>query len=234
MGKLKPSSTCKVRLVGIRAKLTAAALFLSAACSFSGELRAESAFGETRGTVNRISDPDENAPKGDGVYGRFNGDVSFQIGAGAEIPFDTGSARPLLTGDVTLYQTVGLYGSYRHGLGSRDPWARAVSAGVTVSPLFLIRFPRSWETGAAFFDLTLDSLALTAGAALAEPIDGTLLDQVVGEFGLQAGAPLLGKANGLWLRARGSYISGPDAGAAAWLWLSWQGFVHAGIFRVDK
>src|SRR5690606_23630613 len=119
-------------------------------------------------------------------------------------------------------------------LGASDPLVRALSMGVSLSPLFLLRFPRSWETGSALFDLTLDSLALTAGAVLAEPVDGMLFEKPMGEFGLQVGVPLLGKANGLWLRTRGQFTAGPDAGGAAWIWFSWQGFVHAGILRVDR
>ena len=220
--------------MGLSVKLTAAAIGLSVVLGSPRHLCAESAFGETHGTVERISDPHESSPQGDGVYGRLNGDLSFQIGAGAEVPFGTGSVRPLVTGDITVYQTLGLYGSYRHAVASRDPVVRALSMGVSISPLFLIRFTRSLQTGAALFDLTLDSLALTAGASFAEPVGGTLIDNVGGEFGLQAGVPLLGRANGLWLRGRGQISSGPDMYGAVWLWLSWQGFVHAGILRVDN
>lgn len=196
--------------------------------------RAETAFGPTRGTVERIESPEPGGPDGNGVYGRFNGDLSLQIGGGVEGDFARPSLRPLLTGDVMVYQTVGVFGSFRQSTSSSDPWERVLSAGLVVSPLFLVRWPRAWETGASTWDLTVDSLALFGGLSLPQPQDGGLFDSPRAELGLQLGVPLLGRANGLFLRSRAQATSGPEWVPAAWLWLSWQGFIHTGLLKVDR
>jgi hypothetical protein len=204
------------------------------ACSLAlvSSSRAESAFGETKSDLSRVEDP---APQtqGDGVYGRLNGDLSLQIGAGLEADFRSPSFRPLVVGDLTIYQTAGLYGSFRQAVQASDPTERLLSAGLVVSPLFLLRWSRGLEGNAPVLDLTLDSLGVTAGAVTTAPAGGALFNDVDAELGLQLGVPVMGRANGLWLRTRAQIITGPELGGAAWLWLSWQGFVHTGLLAVD-
>lgn len=195
---------------------------------------AESAFGPTNGTVKRIESPDPNSPNGDGVYGRFNGDLSLQIGAGVEGDLRVPTFRPLLLGSVSVYQSLGIYASYREAVGNFDPSARVVSAGIMVSPLFMIRWPRSWETGAATWDLTVDSLTLVGGISFPEEQHAALFSSPAAEFGLEIGAPLLGRANGLFLRSRGQLTTGEELVPSVWLWLSWQGFVNAGILNIEN
>lgn len=201
---------------------------------FTTQARAESAFGPTKGTVRRIDSPEPNAPPGDGVYGRFNGDVSLQFGAGVEAALQEPTFRPLVLGNVSLYQTLGVYGSYRESISDSDPWQRVISAGLAVSPLFLIRWPRSLETGAATWDLTLDSLALVCGVTFPQVDDSGIFATPRAEFGVEFGVPLLKRANGLFLRSRGQLTSGEQLAPSVWLWLSFQGFVNAGILQVDR
>lgn len=196
--------------------------------------RAESAFGPTKGTVRRIESPDPNAPRGDGVYGRFNGDLSLQVGAGVEGDFRGPAFRPLLLASASVYQTLSVYGSFRESFSDSDPADRVVSAGLMVSPLFLIRWPRSLETGAATWDLTLDSLAVVGGLAFPQERDANLFAKPAAEFGVELGVPLLRRANGLFLRSRGQLTTGEELAPSVWLWLSWQGFVNAGILKGDR
>lgn len=196
--------------------------------------QAESAFGPTRGTVRRIEDPAPNSTRGDGVYGRFNGDLALQIGAGAEGDLRETTFRPLLLGSVSFYQTIGVYGTYRESFADADPWARVVSTGLVVSPLFLIRWPRAWQTGAPTLDLTVDSLALVGGVSFPEDDNAGLFGSPAAELGLEVGVPLMGRANGLFLRTRVQLTTGDDIAPATFLWLSWQGFVSAGLLPVDK
>jgi hypothetical protein len=168
------------------------------------------------------------------VYGRFNGNVSLQGGAGVEGDFQTPTFRPLLIGNFSLYQTLGVYASYREPLTRSDPWARVVSTGLVLSPLFLIRWPRSFETGAATWDLTLDSLALVGGVAFTQPDGAGFFAAPEAEFGMEMGLPLMGRANGLFLRTRVQLTTGEELAPSAWLWLSWQGFVSVGLLKVDR
>lgn len=200
----------------------------------SSQAAAESAFGPTRGTVRRIDGPDPNRPRGDGVYGRFGGDVALQIGAGVEGDFRNPSFRPLALGSVSLYQTIGAYATYRESVAPADPWARVVSAGLIVSPLFLLRWPRSLETGSATWDLTVDSLALVGGVCFPEEDGAGFFGAPAAEFGLEMGVPLLRRANGLFLKARAQFTTSNEIAPAAFLWLSWQGFVNAGLLKVDQ
>lgn len=212
----------------------ALALTLGALAFATSPAHAETAFGPTHGTVERIDSPEPGRVEGDGVYGRFNGDLSLQIGGGLESDFVKPTFRPLLIGDISVYQTIGLYGAFRESVASSDPWQRALSTGLVLSPLFLVRWPRAWESGAATWDLAVDSLSIVGGVSFVQESAKPLFDSPRAELGLQVGVPLLGRANGLFLRARGQVTSGEQWAPAAWLWISWQGFVHTGLLSVDR
>jgi hypothetical protein len=207
---------------------------LASGLFFAAPAHAESAFGDSHGTIARVDDPAEETKSGDGVYGRFNGDMSLQIGAGVEAEFSELAFRPALHGDFMLYQTAGLYGSYRKSVSDEDPAEQVASVGLQLAPLFLIRWPRAWESGPALLDLTVDSLSLYAGAHFTHPRGGDFAESIGLETGLSLGVPLLGRANGLWLRSRGGVFTAEDEwSGSAWLYLSWQGFVHTGLLEVD-
>lgn len=141
---------------------------------------------------------------GDGVYGRFAGDITFALGAGAEL--GDGSRAALLT-RALFYHTAGVTAGYVDALGGERELTRALDFGLEVRPLFLPRWALDGQSGSALLDLTLDSLALGAGASF-----GQLNGQEFSKFlGVQAtlgfGVPLFGNAEGLWLEARGTYRS---------------------------
>ncbi len=187
-----------------------------------------------------MNDPATNRGRGDGVYGRFNGDLSYRFALGVDLDFGTETARPLIQGDLVFYHSVGVYGAFAERIAPRDALQRSVSLGLTFTPLFLLRWSSARESGFAFWDLTLDSLGLAAGVQLAEPRYAAFAREPGFEVGFLLGLPLLARANGPWLRLRGNLVTGrpplPDqerVEGALWLSLGWEGFFHAGILKVD-
>lgn len=184
----------------------------------------------------QVTDP-APAGGGDGVHGRLRGDMSFRGSVGAELSFASHHVRPLVVAEWVGYQTLGVYAAYREALPAKDPLERALSAGVTFSPLFLWRFSRANQTGRPVWDLLVDSLGLTGGVLLQQPRDARFASAVGAEFGGTLALPLMGRANGLWLRSRVLAQSGGGAlghnpwGAVGWLTLTWEGFFYAGILK---
>ncbi len=183
-----------------------------------------------------IEDPGNTAGNGDGVYGRLDGDFSLRLGVGAEWDAQAVAARPLARLDWVGYQTLGVYLLYRQGVMSSDEAFSVASLGVTLSPLFLFRWSKALESGHAYGDLVLDSIALSVGAALATPRSGPFAQASGVELGLELGLPFLPRADGPWLRVRGNLANGRgdlgferDWGAGVMLWLDWQFFFHVGL-----
>lgn len=217
----------------LTARRVAFALCLGLTSCPRGVLAAEGA--ERSQTIERVQDPVRGRARGDGVYGRFNGDVALEVGAGVELGLDPGVLRPLVVSSFSIYQSAGLYASFRQAVMDDDEVLRLASAGVLFSPLFLLRFSKAKQTGHAFFDLTLDSLTLNAGLHVDQLRGQGFGDPLGAEVGLGLGIPLFGRANGLWLRARGQLLTGEnDLLPGAWLYLSYQGFVHLGILPKDR
>ncbi len=180
--------------------------------------------------ASRVIDPGEGKGPGDGVYGRFNGDMSLRVGVGTELDTTTRSARLLVSTDLMVYQFAGLGLSYRESLSSTDAYLRILSAGINVSPLFLLRFNQSKEWGYAYPDLLLDSLGVFLGAHFSQPRGGAFSEVVGFEGALLFGVPLLGKANGPWLRTRANLLTRPaEVNGTFFLYLAWEGFLEAGL-----
>lgn len=202
---------------------------------------AESPFGaskENGSDSSRVNDPISNNSSGDGVYGRFSGDLSLRAGLGVEADLGTDTLRPALFGQLSFYQSIGLYTSFRESVEGSDPVARVLSFGGVISPLFLLRWSRDLQSGHAFADLTLDSLGIAAGAQLSQPQGGSLLDAPGLELGLVFGVPLMARANGLWLRGRAQVLTGrtavtgqDPAAASFFAYLAWEGFFFAGLIE---
>jgi hypothetical protein len=172
---------------------------------------------------------------GDGVYGRFNGDMSLQIGAGLEVAPGPGVVRPLVFGDFSIYETAGLYGTFRQSVAETDPLVRLASIGLGVSPLFLLRWSRARQIGHPVPDLIIDSLTVSGGMYVGQLRDEAFGDPLGFEGGLSVGFPLMARANGLWLRARGNLLTGNErAQGTIWLLVTFQGFVHTGLLSVDR
>jgi hypothetical protein len=144
--------------------------------------------------------PRDESVRNDGVYGRFDGDLALSIGAGAE--FD-GETRGALLGRALYYHTAGIALGYADSFGGDSVVQRVGFLGVELRPLFLPRWSLDLQFGWPLLDLTLDSLAVGAGAFVAG-LDGERNETETGvELSLGLGIPLLAKAGGPWLEARG-------------------------------
>jgi hypothetical protein len=152
----------------------------------------------------------------DGVYGRFDGDLTLTLGLGAELE---DGARGALIGRALYYHTAGLVLGYADSLGGDLPVRRVGFLGAELRPLFLPRWRYDLEFGSPLLDLSLDSLALGAGvfvARRAEP-EETLTGI---ELSLGLGVPLFARAEGLWLEARGFFRPALEEGGGLLLALS--------------
>lgn len=171
----------------------------------------------------------------DGVYGRFDGDVALSVGAGTEIALDPSHPRWLGSLALRYYSLVGVYATYRESFDDDDLFRRGLSAGLLVEPLFLLRWTRAESGASAFWDLVIDSLGVSAGAALLQPRGEDFFDPRGRgvELGLGLGVPLLGWAEGAWLRTRGLVRWSDDGSAdtAVWLTLEWQSFFESPLPR---
>lgn len=152
---------------------------------------------------------------GDGAYGRLSGDVTVVTGVGAGL--FTGSAgtestgaRSFASGDLRLryLDAAGVSVSYEEAdalsrASESGAIRRAVVAGVELRPLFPVRFFKGEQSGARFFDLVVDSIALDVGtwwsARLASDVD-----QPGFYVGTAIEVPITGEATGLWLRLAGA------------------------------
>ena len=192
-----------------------ALLLVASVASLAPQARAEASRwtpGEqVASTVRGEVTPHEKFKKGhDGVYGRFEGDLTLSIGLGAELQ---DGPRGTLVGRALYYHSAGLTLIYADGLGSHASPKRVGTAAVELRPLFLPRWAMDLQWGRPFLDLTLDSLALGAGvfvAGRAEP----LRTQTGLELSLSLGIPLFANAEGLWLEGRGFLRPGLDEGNA--------------------
>ncbi len=135
--------------------------------------------------------------QGDGVYGRFDGDVDFGVGLGLRAGPD--AVGPSARISLHYLQSLGLVGQFTWpSTGQKERWEAAL--GLDIRPLFLPRWALDLEQGPAFADLLLDSLSVSVGPVFTyydhSPRTG---------FGLDLGAalPLNGHAHGFWLHLRG-------------------------------
>lgn len=184
--------------------------------------------------IQRVADPEEDRGPGDGVYDRFDGDMSFRAGLGAELAFDEFSPRPLLLVGLSAYQTLGVYSAFRLGVVESDPLQSGFSFGGSLSPLFLLRWQRNAASGRAFADLTVDSITLHFGAHLDQPKGASFASETGFEGGLDMGIPLALRASGPWLRTRVNVLTGNEGvDATMWIYFAWDAFFQAGILPVD-
>ncbi len=177
---------------------------------------------------------------GDGVYGRFDGDLELRAHAGAA--FAKGGPA-LAAGLSALYlSTAGIYAHYTDALGGEAPLVkRSFAAGVHLAPLFLARYAVNGERGGAYSDLLLDSFAFELGAFWAEPRAGRFSADPGLELALGVDVPLLPRATGPFLALRGAlrwrasdFAAGAkgdlaDRGALLSLTLGWHHVIRSGL-----
>jgi hypothetical protein len=192
---------------------------------------AEDPFGRPGARLEPPAGPATTPTGADGVYGRFDGDLALSLGGGAEFGFDALEARLLGAAALRYYSLVGLYATYREGLSEDDTLVRGLSAGLLLEPMFLLRWSEGRTLGSAFWDLTVDSVSLSFGAHLGQPRGLGFAEERGLELGLGGGVPLLGWAEGAWLRARGLIRFREDGGSEPVLWLTaeWQTFFESGL-----
>jgi hypothetical protein len=165
----------------------------------------DDAFGAVTTSPVRSVEPDDRQ-RGDGAYGRFDGDLDVGLGAGPSFAFRSRDVGVALRAAGHWYSTAGLFVAYSESVGASRNDRRA-GAGIELEPLFLFRWSEALERGPAFLDLTLDSLSLGVGYFLLDPAGGRGLGSRRGaELSLGFGLPLLGSAGGPWLEARGGYF----------------------------
>ncbi len=167
----------------------------------------------------------------DGVYGRFEGDVSLSAAAGIEVDVRSPAPRPMVLTTARFYQAIGLQAGLSQAIDNGDRMERVGTLGVLVEPLFLVRWSNDDETLRPTWDLFVDSWALHLGAFLAEPRGGNFGETAGLDVGLGAGVPLLGWADGPWLRFRGSLRASPTDSATGvfQLLFEWQSFLESGF-----
>lgn len=160
------------------------------------------------------------AEDGDGLYGRFDGDLELRGSAGVAL---LANAPSLALSFSALYlSTAGLYATYTEGFGADAAVTlRSASAGVRIAPAFLARWALAFEGASAHADLLLDSLSLDLGAWWGERrpgpgLPGAAWREVPGfEFGVGFSMPFLPRTNGPRVGLRGALRWGPATLAGA-------------------
>lgn len=175
----------------------------------------------------------------DGVYGRFEGDLTWTLGAGIE-RWD-GASRAALSGSLAAFSMAGLRVDYARAPGDAARARDVLAAGVELAPLFIPRWVLALEGRSGFGDLVLDSLTLDVGAWFARPRAGGLGDRRGLALGLGLGLPLFAESAGLWLDGRAWWrvedARGPDGGGGdvgGLVVLAWHGFALSPWAAADE
>lgn len=153
----------------------------------------------------RSVNPDADHHRGDGAYGRFDGDLDLSLGAGTTLALSHGDVGLGLRGLGRWYSTLGLYATYAETLTPEPELERRLGFGLELTPLFLVRWSQALEKGPAVLDLALDSLALDAGVSLLTPPDRGFASRAAFELAAGFGVPLAGTAPGPWLEFRAGF-----------------------------
>lgn len=135
----------------------------------------------------------------DGVYGRFDGELSLVPSVGVQRAEAGGFMQFGLS--AFYLSTVGV--TFRTAEGSLSPWSPRANFNVStlslaIRPLFLLRWSRDLEKGPSFLDLTIDSLTLSLGGYWAAQRNDDSQRRGF-ESELSLGFPILGKAHGPWV-----------------------------------
>ncbi len=174
---------------------------------------------------------------GDGLYGRFHGDLTLAVDAGAGVLLGDGGPRAGLVGELRA-RYLDAAGPFVAGRFSPDG-PDALVFGVTIRPLFPSLFFENLWTGYGFVDRLVQSLGVDLGLAVTPLDSGTGVGFAVG-FALEP--PLWWSdrtGNTLALRLAARYLTaqpgdqaGPTGGLSAWmLWagLAWSGHANIGL-----
>lgn len=221
---------------GLLAALAALTITLGARAARAGEADRWVPGHRTTSQVEpEVSDANLGGPSG-GAYGRFGGDLDLGFGLGTEL--ERGVVRGAARLTLHYYSMVGVYGTYRDAFNDHAERAtRIVSFGVDLRPGFVPRWAKDMEQGPGTLDLFVDSLSLGLGAFWSQPPRADFGDQRGFETSLGFGLPLFGRADGLWLEARGAlrWTDVPTGSAvpSALVLLTWHGFFLSPIARAE-
>jgi hypothetical protein len=162
----------------------------------------------------------------DGVYGRFDGDVMLSIAAGGGAWVAGPAVEPTLVAELRL-RYLDAVGPFVGGqlITGTAPTGR-IHAGLELRPLFPALFLLNLWTGVEVLDLTLQSLGVELGVAVA-PLGGTG-DRVGVAFAVGLGleipvVPPSVLAHGIFVRLAARHVragpndhAGPGGGVADW------------------
>jgi hypothetical protein len=174
--------------------------------------------------------------EGDGLYGRFAGDVELRGAAGVAVV----AGGPMIAGEIgaRYLSSAGIFVGYADAAGGRKPRVlRSIAAGVEVAPFFLTRYASNAERGPAHLDLLLDSLAFGVGAFWAQPQGSAFGARPGLEIALSMSIPILPRIDGPILGVRGALrwrdedLGGRpegvvDRGALLSFTIGWRQVVH--------
>ncbi len=165
--------------------------------------------------------------RGDGVYGRFDGDLALSAGVSGGAVVDD-RVHPAWTGSVSLELRARILDS--GGLFAIGEWrpegdSRAI-VGVDLRPFFLPRFVLNLATGSQWVDLLIDSIGLDLGAAMG-PFDRNAGVALAIGFGLDVPLFLPERTSGgVFLRLGARYVTAsaldqaaPRGGTTDWVLL---------------
>src|SRR5579859_5604958 len=143
------------------------------------------------------------AAAGGADYGRIEGDTTWITGLGAVVA--PGGLRAVVEMRLRYLESAGVFVAYEEGalLGSGADAARVLAGGFELKPVFLFRWLRGHETGAARLDLVLDSIGLELGTFLFQPVGHGFGSEAGLQAALGVELPLLERASGPWVALRG-------------------------------
>lgn len=144
------------------------------------------------------------AEEGDGAYGRLDGDLDLSLGAGAAL---AAGAPAFVARATSVYaEMAGAHIEYTDSFGQAGARIdRSAAAGVTLKPLFWLRFSKGWETWNPRVDLFFDSFVFEVGAFWAAPRGRSIEAEPGLELAMGLGVPLFADATGPWLEVRGAF-----------------------------
>jgi hypothetical protein len=150
-----------------------------------------------------VSLPSPARAADDGAFGRLDGDLELDIGAGPAFA----SGGPALGVDLAaIYlSAAGIYGYYTDALGSKGAdVVRSIAAGAELRPLFLGRYAKNLEEGPPRLDLFIDSIALGVGAFWHVARGEAIVSDPGLELALSIDFPFFADATGPFLGVRGA------------------------------
>ncbi len=166
---------------------------------------------ETTSPVRGEIDAQHRGGGGDGVYGRFDGDLDLGLGAGVGYASEDQKLGLSTRFSLHYFSLAGIFVDYSDALGDRAESRRTLGFGADLRPLFVPRWSQNMEQGPPLLDLWLDSLSLSLGAYFAQPAQEDFGEERGFSASLGFGIPFTSLAAGPWLELRGGLLV-PDDG----------------------